>query len=73
MSEFELLAPPGPPASRETERSMLDRLRVRYGRTYANGSYRGRQYVIAEKVPTTRLALPLTCHYKSNVRPLRAA
>lgn len=37
----------------ETERSMLDRLRRRYGQTYANGSYRGRQYVIAEKVGTT--------------------
>lgn len=37
---------------RETERTMLDRLRIRYGRTYRNGSYVGRQYVIAEKVPT---------------------
>lgn len=37
----------------ETERSMLDRLRVRYGRTFRNGPYVGRQYVIAEKVPTT--------------------
>lgn len=37
---------------RETERTMLDRLRVRYGRTYQNGSYVGRQYVLAEKVAT---------------------
>lgn len=37
----------------ETERSMLDRLRKRYGQTYANGSYVGRQYVVAEKVPTS--------------------
>lgn len=37
----------------ETERTMLDRLRVRYGRTYRNGPYVGRQYVIAEHVPTT--------------------
>jgi len=37
---------------RETERSMLDRLRVRYGRTFKNGDYVGRQYVIAEHVPT---------------------
>lgn len=36
----------------ETERSMLDRLRVRYGRTYMNGDYVGRQFVIAEHVPT---------------------
>ncbi|GAB6855927.1 hypothetical protein [Microbacterium xylanilyticum] len=36
-----------------TERDMLDRLRVRYGKTDRNGSYTGRQYVIAEKVPTT--------------------
>ncbi len=32
---------------------MLDRLRVRYGRTYMNGPYVGRQFVIAEKVATT--------------------
>ncbi len=37
-----------------TERDMLDRLRVRYGKTDRNGSYTGRQYVIAEKVPTTQ-------------------
>lgn len=37
----------------ETERSMLNRLRRRYGQTYQNGSYIGRQYVIAEKVPTS--------------------
>lgn len=36
-----------------TERDMLDRLRVRYGKTYRNGAYVGRQFVIAEKVPTT--------------------
>ncbi|QTV79467.1 beta/gamma crystallin family protein [Microbacterium sp. NIBRBAC000506063] len=42
-----------PRARQETERTMLDRLRARYGRTYQNGSYRGRQYVIAEKVATT--------------------
>jgi hypothetical protein len=35
-----------------TERDMLDRLLVRYGRTYKNGSYRGRQFVRAEQVPT---------------------
>lgn len=37
----------------ETERSMLDRLRRRYGQTYRNGPYVGRQFVIAEKVPTS--------------------
>lgn len=37
----------------ETERSMLDRLRLRYGRTYRNGPYVGRQFVIAEKVATS--------------------
>ncbi len=40
-----------------TEREMLDRLRVRYGRTYRNGSYEGRQFVIAEKVATSPGAL----------------
>lgn len=35
---------------KETERTMLDRLRVRYAQTYSNGSYRGRRHVIAEKV-----------------------
>lgn len=40
-------------APRETERTMLDRLRRRYGKTYKNGSYVGRQYVIAEHVATT--------------------
>lgn len=39
--------------AKETERTMLDRLRRRYGKTYRNGSYVGRQYVIAEKVATT--------------------
>lgn len=36
--------------ARETERTMLDRLRKRYGQTYRNGSYVGRQYVMAEHV-----------------------
>lgn len=45
-------APPPPVKPRETERTMLDRLRVRYGRTFKNGDYVGRQYVIAEHVPT---------------------
>lgn len=35
-----------------TEREMLDRLNVRYGRTYSNGPYRGRQFIRAEQVPT---------------------
>lgn len=35
-----------------TEREMLDRLMTRYGRTYRNGSYRGRQFIRAEQVPT---------------------
>lgn len=34
----------------ETERSMLDRLRVRYTGEYKNGNYRGRRYVMAEHV-----------------------
>lgn len=50
---FELASPPQPTPTRETERTMLDRLRVRYGRTYKNGPYVGRQFVIAEKVATT--------------------
>ena len=59
MSEVEAftLTAPEPPATpaavRETERTMLDRLRKRYGRTYQNGGYVGRQYVVAEKVATT--------------------
>jgi hypothetical protein len=36
---------------RETERTMLDRLNLRYGKTYKNGSYIGRQYIRAEHVP----------------------
>lgn len=47
-----VLAPP-PQKPRETERTMLDRLRRRYGRTYKNGPYVGRQFVIAEKVATS--------------------
>lgn len=39
-------------AAKATERDMLDRLRVRFGRTYMNGGYEGRQYVIAEHVAT---------------------
>ena len=35
---------------RETERTMLDRLRARYAQTYTNGSYHGRRHIIAEKV-----------------------
>lgn len=35
----------------ETERSMLDRLRVRYGKLSRNGDWVGRQYVVAEHVP----------------------
>ncbi len=34
-----------------TERNMLDRLNVRYGRVYKNGSYRGREFARAEHVP----------------------
>ncbi|MDR6691499.1 hypothetical protein J2X55_002422 [Microbacterium sp. 1154] len=37
--------------SDETERTMLDRLCVRYGRTYKNGSYVGREHARAEHVP----------------------
>lgn len=48
-----LEAPPAPTRPKETERTMLDRLRVRYGRTYMNGPYVGRQFVIAEKVATS--------------------
>lgn len=50
---FELASPPQPVPTRETERTMLDRLRVRYGKTYKNGGYVGRQFIIAEKVATT--------------------
>lgn len=54
MVALDSLDPPKSPAPvRETERTMLDRLRRRYGRTYKNGSYVGRQFVIAEKVGTT--------------------
>ena len=49
---FKLADPPQPVPTRETERTMLDRLRVRYGRTYKNGPYVGRQFVIAEHVAT---------------------
>jgi hypothetical protein len=35
-----------------TEREMLDRLNVRYGKTFKNGSYVGRRYTRAEQVPT---------------------
>lgn len=35
----------------ETERTMLDRLNVRYGKTYKNGSYVGREFARAEHVP----------------------
>ncbi|AUG29422.1 MULTISPECIES: hypothetical protein [Microbacterium] len=49
---IELASPPQPVPARETERSMLDRLRVRYGRTYKNGPYVGRQFAIAEHVAT---------------------
>jgi hypothetical protein len=34
-----------------TERDMLDRLNVRYGKIYKNGTYRGREFVRAEHVP----------------------
>lgn len=37
--------------SGETERTMLDRLCVRYGKTYRNGSYVGREFSRAEHVP----------------------
>ena len=50
---FDLMRPPQPVPTRETERTMLDRLRRRYGRTYKNGGYVGRQFVIAEKVATS--------------------
>jgi hypothetical protein len=53
LSGLEL--PPLPRAiakPRETERTMLDRLRIRYGRTFKNGDYVGRQFVVAEHVPT---------------------
>lgn len=36
-----------------TEREMLDRLNVRYGQTYRNGSYVGRKHSRAEHVPST--------------------
>lgn len=56
MSVFDELTIPAlaplPSKRVETERTMLDRLRRRYGRTFKNGPYVGRQYVIAEKVPT---------------------
>jgi hypothetical protein len=35
-----------------TEREMLDRLNVRYGIQFRNGSYIGRRYTRAEQVPT---------------------
>lgn len=35
----------------ETERTMLDRLNVRYGKTYRNGGYVGREFSRAEHVP----------------------
>lgn len=41
-----------PGNSRETERTMLDRLRIRYGQTSRNGAWVGRQYVVAEHVPS---------------------
>ena len=36
-----------------TEREMLDRLNVRYGKTYRNGAYVGRQFSRAEHVHNT--------------------
>lgn len=48
LAGLERPKPPAPP--RETERSMLDRLRVRYSKTFRNGDYIGRRYVIAEHV-----------------------
>jgi hypothetical protein len=50
---FSLVSPAEHGPTRETERTMLDRLRRRYGRTYKNGGYVGRQFVIAEKVATS--------------------
>lgn len=50
---FALAVADVPPPQKETERTMLDRLRIRYGKTYKNGTYVGRQYVIAEKVATS--------------------
>lgn len=44
---------PGKGAPRETERSMLDRLNARYGKTYRNGTHEGRQYVRAEHVQSS--------------------
>lgn len=35
----------------ETERTMLDRLNKKYGEAYQNGSYRGRKFSRAERVP----------------------
>lgn len=35
----------------ETERTMLDRLCIRYGKTYTNGRYVGREFARAEHVP----------------------
>lgn len=40
----------GDEPAKETERTMLDRLRLRYSQTFKNGSYVGRRYVIAEHV-----------------------
>lgn len=35
----------------ETERTMLDRLRIRYSKTVRNGDWTGRRYVYTEHVP----------------------
>ena len=40
----------GAEPERHTERSMIERLNRRYGKTYKNGSYVGRRYSRAEKV-----------------------
>ena len=55
MTELDLgpSVAPGKEAPRETERSMLDRLNARYGKTYRNGTHEGRQYVRAEHVQSS--------------------
>lgn len=50
MTDIPLFGEPPARPPRETERTMLNRLRVRYGGTYRNGSYEGRRYVVAEHV-----------------------
>ena len=50
MSGFDLVAPPAPEPPRETERTMLNRLAIRYNAVSMGAT---RRYVVAEHVPTT--------------------